>query len=140
MSTSIKTFFQKQTESSPLLDNLQQEESCKTMYKRIRHKYRFHISGAWLIVLLITGAITYFLNLENMKIVDPDVCTSDRDQRSAFVLSLLFGGAGADRFYLGYVLMGVIKLLTFGAAGIWWAVDIVLISMGVLHDINGCVL
>lgn len=93
MSTSIKTFFQKQTESSPLLDNLQ-EESCEAMYKRVRHKYRFHLSGAWLIVLLITGAITYFLNLENMKNVDPDVCTSDRDHQSAFVLSLLFGGAG----------------------------------------------
>lgn len=39
------------------------------------------------------------------------------------VLSLGAGIFGADRFYLGETGLGVAKLLTCGAAGVWWLID-----------------
>jgi hypothetical protein len=47
----------------------------------------------------------------------------------ALVLSVLLGWLGVDRFYAGYVLLGVLKLVTLGGLGAWWAVDIVLIVL-----------
>lgn len=51
----------------------------------------------------------------------------------ALVMSILFGAIGVDRFIMGHVGLGIVKLLitilTFGILGwIWWLVDIVLIA------------
>jgi len=55
----------------------------------------------------------------------------------ALLLSILVGYLGIDRFYLGYVGLGVLKLLTGGGCGIWWIVDIVLIATDKLPDAQG---
>ena len=39
------------------------------------------------------------------------------------IISWTLGFLGADRFYRGDVGLGVLKLLTLGAFGIWWLVD-----------------
>ena len=39
------------------------------------------------------------------------------------ILSWLLGFLGADRFYQGQVGLGVLKLVTFGGALIWWLID-----------------
>ena len=49
------------------------------------------------------------------------------------LMSILFGALGVDRFILGKVGTGVLKLLitvvTLGLAGwIWWLIDIILIA------------
>jgi hypothetical protein len=54
----------------------------------------------------------------------------------AFVISLLLGGFGVDRFYLGRVGTGILKLLTFGGLGIWALIDFIMIAT---KNINGIV-
>jgi TM2 domain-containing membrane protein YozV len=51
----------------------------------------------------------------------------------ALVLSILFGGIGIDRFVMGKIGTGILKLLiticTLGLLGwIWWLIDIILIA------------
>lgn len=43
-----------------------------------------------------------------------------------FLLALLLGYWGADRFYLGYFGTGIAKIVTFGGFGIWWLIDVIL--------------
>ena len=54
-----------------------------------------------------------------------------------WVLSLLLGAWGADRFYLGKWKTGLLKLLTFGGLFIWWLVDLVMLSIGRVKDAKG---
>ena len=46
-----------------------------------------------------------------------------RDRTLALIFSLLFGSLGIDRFYLGDITLGVLKLITFGGFGIWTFLD-----------------
>ncbi len=61
-------------------------------------------------------------------------------RRNYFValgLSLFIGYLGIDRFYMGKVGTGILKLITFGGLGIWYIIDIVLIATGDMRDSNG---
>jgi TM2 domain-containing membrane protein YozV len=65
---------------------------------------------------------------------------SEQNQRSwtvALILSVLLGGLGIDRFYLGQIGLGILKLLTGAACGIWWLIDVILIATGSVRDVNG---
>lgn len=55
----------------------------------------------------------------------------------AFYLSLFLGWAGVDRFYLGYIKEGFLKLFTGGGFYVWWILDIIRISRNKLLDANG---
>ena len=46
----------------------------------------------------------------------------------ALILSILVGSLGVDRFYMGYIGTGILKLLTGGGFGIWWLIDLILIA------------
>jgi len=56
----------------------------------------------------------------------------DKNWIAALVLSILVGSLGIDRFYMGYVGLGILKLITFGGFGIWWLIDLILVAMK--HD------
>jgi TM2 domain-containing membrane protein YozV len=47
---------------------------------------------------------------------------------TAFLLSLILGGLGVDRFYLAKVGTGILKLITLGGFGIWYLIDLILIA------------
>lgn len=44
------------------------------------------------------------------------------------LMSLFFGTLGVDRFIMGHIGLGILKLITGGGFGIWWLVDIILIA------------
>jgi hypothetical protein len=54
-----------------------------------------------------------------------------------WLLSLLLGVLGADRFYLGKVGTGIVKLITFGGLGIWALVDLILVLANKTRDKQG---
>ncbi|KAF9168878.1 hypothetical protein BGZ80_004996 [Entomortierella chlamydospora] len=68
------------------------------------------------------------------------ICESDRSYPIAILLSIFFGYVGIDRFYLGYIISSLLKLITAGGFGIWYIIDIILIVIGALPDHNGCAL
>jgi TM2 domain-containing membrane protein YozV len=58
-----------------------------------------------------------------------------KDPNMILILSVLFGYLGVDRFMLGDMGMGILKLLTGGCCGILWLIDIFTIR-GKVNDYN----
>ncbi|MGV8086636.1 MAG: TM2 domain-containing protein [Candidatus Woesearchaeota archaeon] len=44
------------------------------------------------------------------------------------IMSIIFGWLGVDRFIMGKVGTGLLKLFTLGGLGVWWLVDLILIA------------
>jgi TM2 domain-containing membrane protein YozV len=61
-----------------------------------------------------------------------EVTKKDKNWIAALLLSILVGSLGIDRFYMGYVGLGILKLITLGGLGIWWLIDLILVAMK--HD------
>ena len=49
----------------------------------------------------------------------------------------MWGTFGVDRFYLGKVGTGILKLVTIGGLGLWTIIDLVLIMSGAMRDKQG---
>ncbi len=63
--------------------------------------------------------------------------TSEKNWYFTFAISLFGGFLGAERFYLGHSLSGILKLFSLGGLGIWWIIDLCLILMGFMRDADG---
>jgi len=44
------------------------------------------------------------------------------------LMSIFFGYLGVDRFMMGHIGLGLLKLCTAGGFGVWWVVDMILIA------------
>ena len=60
-----------------------------------------------------------------------------KSKLTAILLCFFLGSLGIHRLYLGYTLIGVIQLLTFGGFIIWAIVDLIMFIMGSLKDSEG---
>ena len=76
------------------------------------------------------------MNLET-KINIQNIKNKQRHFLAVFFLSFLWGTFGIDRFYLGKIGTGILKLITFGGLGLWTLIDLVLIMSGVMRDKQG---
>ena len=56
------------------------------------------------------------------------------------ILSIILGTLGVDRFYVGKIGTGVLKLLTVGGCGIWWLIDWIMILTENFTDKDGNVI
>jgi hypothetical protein len=59
------------------------------------------------------------------------VIISDKKQVNwilCLIMSIIFGYFAVDRFIIGQVGLGILKILTCGGCGIWYIIDIILIA------------
>ncbi|VEU78264.1 TM2 domain-containing protein [Mycoplasmopsis columbinasalis] len=62
---------------------------------------------------------------------------SNKSRLLNLLLAIFFGQLGIDRFYVGRVGFGLVKLLTLGCFGILWLLDICLAAAGKTIDKHG---
>lgn len=67
----------------------------------------------------------------------PGTTIGNKSFITTWLLSLFLGLFGIDRFYLGKVGTGILKLLTFGGIGIWAVIDLAIILAGGMRDKRG---
>ena len=62
---------------------------------------------------------------------------SQKSWLAALLLSIFLGELAIDRFYLGKIGTGILKLVTLGGLGIWWLIDLIIIAVGAMRDKQG---
>lgn len=60
-----------------------------------------------------------------------------KSQLAALLFCIFLGCIGVHRFYLGYIGIGILQILTLGGCGIWALIDLILIITGDLKPKNG---
>jgi TM2 domain-containing membrane protein YozV len=65
------------------------------------------------------------------------VNTTGKSLVATWLLAYFVGGIGVDRFYLGQIWTGILKLISFGGLGIWSLVDVIRTAFGTRKDKRG---
>ncbi|WP_068084122.1 TM2 domain-containing protein [Polycladidibacter stylochi] len=67
------------------------------------------------------------LQAQQQETFDRLFIDQERSPLLALGLSFFLGMFGVDRFYLGQIGSGILKLITCGGLGFWWLIDLFLI-------------
>lgn len=65
---------------------------------------------------------------------------SDKSFVVTLLLSILLGGLGIHRFYVGKIGTGILMFLTGGGFGIWYLIDLIMIVLSKFTDKDGNVI
>ncbi|RYE50898.1 MAG: TM2 domain-containing protein [Rhizobiaceae bacterium] len=55
------------------------------------------------------------------------MASASKDRNTALILSVVLGAWGVDRFFVGDIGLGLLKLFTLGLCGVMWLIDLFLI-------------
>ncbi|SDK90401.1 TM2 domain-containing protein [Cryobacterium psychrotolerans] len=80
---------------------------------------------------------TYPAAQENAPVGAVNAIASDKSFVVTWLFAWLLGLFAVDRFYLGKVGTGLLKLFTLSGFGIWWLVDLILVLAGAQRDKQG---
>lgn len=69
--------------------------------------------------------------------VQPQGLAPQKSFLATWLFALFLGFFGVDRFYLGKIGTGLLKLATFGGLGLWALIDLILVLAGKQHDKRG---
>ena len=106
---------------------------CRAAEPSIKDKFTPFLFPTLLILFIVV--IVRISKKRSRKLGGPAV--NEKSRTTAIILSVVLGELGIDRFYLGYIGLGVLKLLTLGGVGIWWVIDIILIATRSLQPAAG---
>jgi hypothetical protein len=73
---------------------------------------------------------------QNINAAQREGQRTSHSQIIALLLILLLGSLAAHRFYLGYYGIAILQLITLGACGIWYLIDLIRIITGDLKPRN----
>ena len=73
----------------------------------------------------------------NVTLAIPCQYTTNYSYEATLLLSIFLGMFGADRFYLGYPAIGLLKLCTLGFLFLGQFIDIILIAMQIIGPADG---
>ena len=95
-------------------------------------------AGIWSLIDTIIAGVTHITDSEGRILKrETQVGTPQKSQSAAFLLSFFLGFLGVDRFYLGFIGLGILKLITCGGLGIWSMIDTIIIGIGSAKDSEG---
>ena len=75
------------------------------------------------------------LSPDQRLLFNSQLSSAVKDRNTVLILSVIFGAWGVDRFYIGDMGMGLLKLFTLGGCGILWLIDLFIIR-GRADDYN----
>lgn len=85
------------------------------------------------------AVVEYYLGINKEDSMSEEAAQTQqgKDFLVTSMLSLFLGGLGVDRFYIGKIGTGILKLITFGGFGIWYLIDLIIILTGNMKDNRG---
>lgn len=60
-----------------------------------------------------------------------------KSKTTTLILAIFLGYLGVDRFYVGKIGTGILKIITLAGFGLWWLIDIILILANKYTDKQG---